>query len=439
MFCYRSRFLSLNERFGEIKTHIFESLTNRLIFSISPKCIAMIRIIHVLVAFFLLIILNFGCKDTEDNLSIPNPPLTYLLSWDKTGELSTTELIDYWGNNDTANAFIEYDLDIYRITYQAKETDGTNKILSGAILIPKKTGPSSVVAIQHATFFADTEAPSLHQGFSVVSRKSIFASHGYVVFLPDYYGYGVDKENIHPYHHAQTLAIASRDMILAGYEFLENQEIEYTKKLFLAGYLEGAYATAAAQQILEERSDLPFELTATSLGSGAYDMKSTFEYFTSEIDQPSECLACNAFLLESYNKVYEIDHRFDYYFQSPYDETIGGGLFLGAFDAAAITRELPTSADQLFNPAFIINYYTGNEPAWEEALTANSIHEWEPKHPTLLTHNQEDSVSPFFNSEALAAFNQNNENLQFIPIPNTNHFTGIFNWGLLSMDFFDNF
>ncbi len=416
-----------------MKTYIFESLFNQ------QKYTTMIRMMHVLVAFFSLIFLISGCKDTEDNLPIPNPKLNYLQSWEKMGELSTTDLISYWGNNDTANAFIEYDLDIYRITYQAKEADGGDRLLSGAILIPQKEGESSVVAIQHATFFADQEAPSLHQGFSVVSRKSIFAAHGYIVFLPDYYGYGVDQDNIHPYHDAQTLAIASRDMIFAGYEFLEREQIEHTQKLFLAGYSEGAYATVATQQILENQEGLPFELTASSLGSGAYDMKSTFEYFTSDIELPAGCLACNAFLLQSYNEVNEIGHPLDYYYQSPYDQVIGDGLFLGAFDAEEIANELPSAASQFFNPAFIINYYSGNESGWEEALSANSIHEWKPKHPTLVTHNREDTVAPYFNSEDLAAYNQDNEHLQFVPISGTNHFTGIFNWGLLSMEYFDGF
>lgn len=389
----------------------------------------------------LLFIFLTACKVSKDNLPSPSnvTPAEYLLSWEEDNSISKDQLSTYWGNNDTANAFINYEVNVFRISYQSVDLVGNKKVLSGAVLVPDKSGDKSTIAIQHATFFADVEAPSVNEGFSVVSRKSIFAAHGYVVFLPDYYGYGEDKAAIHPYHHAESLEIASRDMVFAGYEFLQQQEIEHNQKLFIAGYSEGAYATAALQQGLENKTDLPFTLIASSLGSGAYNLKATFEQFTADINQLFGCTPCNAFLLQSYNEVYDIKHPLDYYFQQPYADKIEKGLFLGDFDAGAIARELSVSPAQLFNPSFLINYYQNKESTWMSALETNSIHDWQPKHPTLLTHNQNDNVSPFFNSLELAELNQANEQLIFMPINNTDHFSGIFQWGILSMDYFDRF
>lgn len=387
----------------------------------------------------LLIATIFSCTVSRDGIPNPVPDLTFLTSWEKMNKITQAELATYWGNNDTANAFIQYDVSAYKITYQSTGFDGTPITLSGAILIPENSAPNSVIAIQHATFFADAEAPSINKGFSVVARKSIFAAHGYIVFLPDYYGYGVDKQAIHPYHHAESLQLAAKDMLLAGYEFLKNQEIDHNQQLFLAGYSEGAYATAALQQVIENRTDLPATLTATSLGSGAYNLKATFEQFTSDISQPFGCTPCNAFLLQSYNAVYQIGHPLTTYFQEPYSSVIESGLFLGAYDAPAIAQQLPSNPAELYNPVFILNYYNGTETAWATALAENSIHQWQPKHPTLLSHNLQDNVSPFFNSEELAKFNQNNPNLTFLPISNTDHFSGIFQWGILTMDYFDKF
>lgn len=398
----------------------------------------MTRFIYCLaISFFLLLFIN--CKSTKNTLPTPIPELAYLESWEQTGQITKDQLATYWGNNDTANAFIQYDVTVYRITYQSKEIDGKDKTLSGAILVPNMANEKSVVSIQHATFFADEEAPSVNDGFSVVSRKSIFAAHGYIVFLPDYYGYGVDQQAVHPYHHAESLQIAAKDMLLAGYEFLQSQEIKFNQKLFLAGYSEGAYATAALQQELEKQTNLPFTLTATSLGSGAYNLKATFEYFTSDINQSFGCTPCNAFLLQSFNTTYNIGHPLSHYFQAPYANLIEDGLFLGDYDAAGIAQQLPVSPAELFNPLFILNYYNGEETAWEDALKFNNIHQWQPKYPTLLTHNLEDTVAPFFNSEALAQYNQANPNLEFYPISNSDHFSGIFQWGILTLDYFDKF
>lgn len=399
----------------------------------------MIQIMKNLTLFFCSLLVLSGCSMNKGSMPTLTEKLDYLESWEKTNNIPIAELKSYWGNNDTANAFIQYDVDVYRITYQSKDLDGNDKLLSGAILIPTKSEANSVIAIQHATFFANTEAPSVNEGFSVVSRKSIFAAHGYIVFLPDYHGFGIDAETIHPYHHAESLTIASRDMILAGYEFLQDQAMAYNQKLFLAGYSEGAYATAALQQTLENNQDLPVKLTASSLGSGAYNLKATFEQFTSATDVLNTCLPCNAFFLQSYNEVYKMGHPMDYYFQAPYAKVISDGLLLGDYDAGAIDQQLTTNPTELFNPTFILNYFQQKENSWTNALIDNSIHEWEPAFPTLITHNELDNVSPFFNSEDLAMLNQNNAKVTFLPIPNTNHFSGIFPWGLLTMEYFDQF
>lgn len=388
---------------------------------------------------FLVLMVSSSCKVNKMDMPETVIENDYLLTSEKDMSISVNELKNYWGNNDTANVFIEHEVDVYRITYQSEQTDGENKTLSGAVLVPKTDGPKSVISIQHSTFFADEEAPSVNQGFSVVSRKSIFAAHGYIIFLPDYHGFGVDKDNIHPYHHAETLQSASEDMVMAGYEFLTNQKIEYSKKLFLAGYSEGAYATAALQQSLEKKVDLAVDLTATSLGSGAYNMKATFEKFTSPSEQTFGCLACNAFFLQSYNEVHAIGHPLSYYFQEPYQSTINAGLFLGDFNAGEIAQQLTDDATKLLNPTFIINYYLENEKDWEQALEANNIHQWQPKHPTFITHNEQDNVAPFFNSQELANLNEGNPNVTFLPIPNTDHFSGIFQWGVLTMNYFDKF
>ena len=58
---------------------------------------------------------------------------------------------------------------------------------------------------------------------------------------------------------------------------------------------------------------------------------------------------------------------------------------------------------------------------------------------SLITHNFNDEVSPYFNSEALANLNASIPQVIFEPIPNTNHFDGIFTWGIMTMDYFDRF
>ena len=260
--------------------------------------------------YFILIALSFiSCLEPM----VDSEPVDYELISDieLIDQISVGEMQQYW-SNPLANNFINHDVDVYRLVYHS---DNKRKLSSGAILIPKVQNIRGVISLQHATFFADEEAPSENGDFSVVSRKSIFASHGYIVVLPDYYGYGVDKDNIHPYHHAETLTMASEDMLAAAYEYLESTDLRYESKLFLTGYSEGAYATAALQQKIEQNSR--WDITASSLGSGAYNILETVSSFIDIENLDDDCLPCNAFFLQAYNEQYNLGREMDYYFNEP--------------------------------------------------------------------------------------------------------------------------
>jgi fermentation-respiration switch protein FrsA (DUF1100 family) len=357
-----------------------------------------------------------------------------IVSIDQIDQISTTELQGYW-DNPIANTFIKSDIDVYKVVYRSRDANQQEKLLSGALLIPR-IPLKGLISIQHATFFGDEEAPSENADFSVVSRKSIFSSNGYAVALPDYYGYGIDKDNIHPYHHAESLSIASKDMLIAAIEYLELNEIDYKDKVFLAGYSEGAYATAALQQNIE--SSMELSITASSIGAGAYNLSATVDRFTDLEVLPFDCLPCNAFLIQAYDDVYQLDQAMSYYFQEPYAGLISNGLLLGESSGFDVNNSFPLNPSELYNIQFIEEYKTGNT-ALRTALEENSIHEWIIKSPTLIAHSPDDNVVPYFNSTDLLSLNSNNATVSFQDLIGRNHYDGIFDWGLYTMAYFDNF
>ncbi len=380
--------------------------------------------------YLLIIICFYGCSksimlDIEDYNSISSIEII--------DQISVRELEQYW-SNPIANDFISYDLDVLRIVYYS-ETD--RKIASGAILIPKTNDIKGIISLQHATFFGDEEAPSENGSFSVVSRKSIFASHGYIVVLPDYFGYGVDKERIHPYHHAATLSMASRDMLRATLEYLDKNSITYQKKIFLAGYSEGAYATAAFQKYIEESGE--WEITGSSLGAGAYNLLQTVDTFIAVETLDNDCLPCNAFFLQAYNDQYDLKRNMSYYFKEPYDALIENGLLLGTYSGEEVNAAFPEDPNELYNSEFIKSYGNEGEVELKMAFQENSIQEWRVQSPTIIMHGQNDNVVPYFNSAQLHDNNMDNQYVNFKELVSSDHFAGIFEWGIITMEYFDQF
>lgn len=348
--------------------------------------------------------------------------------------IAATEIREEWVQNPEALPFINHDVEVVRITFDSQDLEGKTVTGSGAILIPKEVEMPQVISLQHATFFADEEAPSENGVFSVVSRKSIFASNGAIVILPDYLGYGTSKDQVHPYHHAASLSRHSLDMLNASLSYLAEKGIEHEPGITLAGYSEGAYASLAlARKIERERPDL--NISSISLGSGAYDLLQTFNLFNKQLDDRIGCLPCNGFLIYSYWHIAGRDRPIQDYFRQPYAEQIKNGLFDGGFDSSEIVRVLPATMRELFTDGFLQRIANGQEEEMLKLLTDNNLHEYFPRVTMLIMHGTADTVAPFFNSEQYA--NQAKDlgrDAQFIPLEGVNHFDGIYAWGLHTMN-----
>ena len=273
-------------------------------------------------------LLWLGCKSETPE------PQAYLEAT-KIDELSAVSIRDEWGQNPEALPFINHDVEVVKITFMSEDLNGDAIESSGAILIPQGLSSPRVISLQHATFFADEEAPSENGSFSVVSRKSIFASHGSIVILSDYLGYGATKNQVHPYHHAASLGRQSLDMLKASLDYLEDLGIDYQPGITLAGYSEGAFATLALAARIETEEPT-FDISGISLGSGGYDLLQSFNFFYTQLDNTTGCLPCNAFLIYSYWHIAGRVRALSDYFQQPYADRIEQGLFDGAFNSQEI-------------------------------------------------------------------------------------------------------
>lgn len=387
-------------------------------------------------ALSLLLLFTLSCGD---NNSIDEPEFEYLVSEDFNRTITQSSMEFFWvtlaGQPDAA-AFIEYDVDVYRIVYQTTDLEGNPIEASGAVMIPKEASQPELLSIQHATIFSNVEAPSVDGTTnSVVTRKSIFASAGNIVFLPDYLGYGVTSQQPHSYQHKESLATASYDMILAGLEFLEANEFEWSgSTIDLIGYSEGAYATLALAQKIETGPS-PLQAGLISMGAPIFDLSSTMDFIINNIDQPAECVACYAYFLQSYHEIYSLPNPLSDYFNSPYDERISSGLFDGSRSAAQVASQLPESLTELFTESFIDRYLNGEEDELEAAVAENSIL-YVPDADVLLVHGDADGVAPIFNSDDFEARARQSgkTNLTYIRPEGVNHSEGIFPWGLETLD-----
>lgn len=211
---------------------------------------------------------------------------------------SFTELMSSYQDKDLLNALFLtralYNIDSYltkyefgryykavTIKYPSIDPQGNKIWLSGRIYMScdykgRVKAADHIVLSNHYTIGSSAEAPS-----QVYTFDAPMAINKGLVVAPDYNGYGLSEDNVHPYLCGELTAINSIDMIRAakGYMAQSGKAVSASAPVYNLGYSQGGYSTLATQRYIEEHSNLlkEFPLKNTYCGGGVYSPKDFFQ------------------------------------------------------------------------------------------------------------------------------------------------------------------
>lgn len=315
------------------------------------------------------------------------------------------------------SSYIKNGYSAYRITYRTADTDGREVVASGAVFIPDAKSAFPILNYNHGTYFPSKEdaAPS-YMGYSYeVMLGKLFSCAGYLVVMPDYIGYGSTKTEMHPYGAYHEIAGSVIDMLRAVKEFCDKNNIVLSGKNFYSGWSEGAAVALATVQMLEKESG-EFKPTVAVVNAGPY-FSSGFVNYVLDAKKPLTYMNSYAWILQSYNRLYNINKPMSYYFTEP---------------AATNLQENPETyiskdPQELFTQSFINNYKGGKDTALQNALLKNDLWNWKPEARIVLCHGDRDDYVPVFNSEkAYQAMKEKGADVELKIFKGQNHSSGIF-------------
>jgi predicted esterase len=391
--------------------------------------------------FYLLVIFSFSlfynsCRQADNPVDTSISSRGYLVSSIELKEFSTQELTTL------AKIYnftfpITTSIKAYKIIYMTIDNDGNEIQASGLVLIPQKGSPFNLITAQHGTQFLKSEAVSnLTAPYIEALAPAIF---GYVIFMPDYLGFGVSTNMFHPYHYAKLTASAAIDMIRAGKKFLQSNNTLLTNKLFLMGYSEGGYATMAILKEVQENYSSEFKVTAAAPGAGAFNLSGTAKYLinSSNFDYPGYI----PYVFLSYIKYYNLNIKLSDIFQEPYATRIPS-LLDGTKNSGEITSNLTTDPTKLLTAQFILDYDGSGYQQLKSVISKNDNYNWKPLVPIRLFQGLLDRQVPYFNSQdALNAMKALGANVEFMPctIGSQDHEESAIYWFLDTMVWFAKF
>ncbi|MAE14485.1 MAG: hypothetical protein CL821_02715 [Crocinitomicaceae bacterium] len=337
---------------------------------------------------------------------------------------------------------LDYDVKMYKLTYNTVDTDSLPTIATGAFFIPTNTTCTDfpIAVYNHGTTLRKNDVPSNNNPEAIIGK--VFSAGGYFVCMPDYIGMG-DSPGFHPYVHAKSEATASVDMVRAAREYLSTTNFVDNNELFLTGYSQGGHACMATTKFInDENLQSEFNIVASAPCSGPYDLSGIMAD-TIIAPSPYSNPGYIVYLLASYQLAYgNIFNSWSDVLYPPYD-TIVPPFFSGnntTLDMGLLNSLIPNQMSLLIRDTCLNNFINDsinkNHPWWR-ALIDNDNYDWLPLKPLRMYYCTADEQVAYTN--ALNAENSMINNgaldVQAINMGNNDHggcilpaLSSAFNW-----------
>lgn len=291
----------------------------------------------------------------------------------------------------------------FPVAYWSQTPQGDSLLVSGRVYLPKQRYLNGILVANHYTICSDAEAPS-----NIFSMESMFTTKGYAVIMPDYVGYGLSREEIHPYLHWRSAAQTAVDLLNCMPALLDYYGYSYPTDVVISGYSQGGAVALGVARMIEEQnanaednSMFPWTVRKLYAGAGPYDPATTYLYALERdtIGIPAAIPLIVMGMSDAYNMGFELQDFFLEPLLSNYDKWITSKQY-----TVKQINELmgSTSMSQLMTPASL----DPNHPLAEmlyEVLWWNSNIGYNLQSPAYFLHSVSDEVVPIINSEKLVA------------------------------------
>ncbi|MBQ7997292.1 MAG: hypothetical protein IJ249_06455 [Paludibacteraceae bacterium] len=284
-------------------------------------------------------------------------------------------------------------------TYPSFDENWDSIRLSGKVMLPKGKRPKRMILVSHYTVCSNAEAPS-----NAFSLEGILVNLGYGLIIPDYLGYGVTADRVHPYLVMDLTARNVLDMYLAVRPWLKavGQEPEFDD-LILMGYSQGGATTMAVEYLIENEyssGDDPdhVKIHRVFVGGGPYDVQATYERFVSTdiAGYPVAVPLVLQGMIAGAGLHIEMTDLMQEWLYAHMDEWINSKRFTSAqineMIGTRVTHEILTPEAMNPKSAKVAELY--------KAMTANSIttYNWSPMASVYMMHSIDDETVPYTNA-----------------------------------------
>ena len=283
----------------------------------------------------------------------------------------------------------------FPVSYWSQNPQGDSLLVSGRIYLPKRRYLNGIVIANHYTMTADTEVPS-----NMLSMESIFALKGYAVIMPDYVGYGLSRNEVHPYLHWRNAAQTAVDLLNRMPALLDYYGYSYPNDVVVTGYSQGAAVALGVVRMLEEQGETtPWIVRKLYAGAGPYDPAATYLY---SVERDTMGIpAAIPLIVMGLSDAYDLGFALEDFFLDPLLSNYDEWLLSKEYSVQQINQNMGSIVmSELMTPESL----DPNHPIAEmlyRVLLINSNVGYDLQSPAYFLHSIDDEVVPLLNTENL--------------------------------------
>lgn len=283
-------------------------------------------------------------------------------------------------------------------TYYSTDVTGKEIRLSGAVFYPIHGSIHNIIVCPHYTVAANYEIPSM-----TFPIEATLASRGYVVVMPDYMGYGVSADRVHPYLQADVTAHNVADMALAVRPFLADRNIVVNnEEIILLGYSQGGSAVMFTQRLLETDEEYKglFRIKKTYCGGGPYYVDRTYEHCMKHDETGIPYAVPLLIIGMSEGKDEPLDIPF--FFLEPLKSHYQDWLLSKKYNGTQITSLIGENClSKILTPEGMDLSQPETHRLYEELVENSLPADYVPQTPMYIFHSTKDQTVPFVNAETV--------------------------------------
>jgi len=159
------------------------------------------------------------------------------------------------------------------IHYPSVDQDNQAILLSGKLSVPQDQPAKGIILLPHFTIGSNREAPS-----NRLTKDAKMLKDEYVLIMPDYLGYGISRDRVHPYLDGELTARNTVDMYLYTRSVLDSLALGLpTDSIYIVGYSQGGATALWTLRLIEEQYARQIHVKRCFVGSAPCDVASIYD------------------------------------------------------------------------------------------------------------------------------------------------------------------